>query len=71
MNQDRKIKEIVLKAMGQAISKSVAVTEIIKVILQFYFLIFVPLYRTTFDIFLENRKEYRGCTKILTSALSA
>ncbi|KAI4998104.1 hypothetical protein ZWY2020_053446 [Hordeum vulgare] len=28
--QDRKIKEIVLKAMGQAISKSVAVTEIIK-----------------------------------------
>uniref|UniRef100_A0A453HBV3 DNA/RNA-binding protein Alba-like domain-containing protein n=1 Tax=Aegilops tauschii subsp. strangulata TaxID=200361 RepID=A0A453HBV3_AEGTS len=28
--EDRKIKEIVLKAMGQAISKSVAVTEIIK-----------------------------------------
>jgi hypothetical protein len=37
LNQDRKIKEIVLKAMGQAISKSVAVTEIIKVILQFCF----------------------------------
>ena len=32
-NQERRIKEIVLKAMGQAISKSVAVTEIIKVIL--------------------------------------
>ncbi|TVU45183.1 hypothetical protein EJB05_04658, partial [Eragrostis curvula] len=30
INQDRKIKEIVLKAMGQAISKSVAVAEIIK-----------------------------------------
>ena len=29
--QEKKVKEIVLKAMGQAISKTVAIAEIIKV----------------------------------------
>jgi DNA-binding protein len=31
--QEKRVKEIVLKAMGQAISKTVAITEIIKVCL--------------------------------------
>lgn len=71
LNQDRRIKEIVLKAMGQAISKSVAVAEIIKVILHFCSLMFATLYATISDSFLENRKESLSCIKIPTSALSA
>jgi hypothetical protein len=31
LKQEKRVKEIVLKAMGQAISKTVAITEIIKV----------------------------------------
>jgi hypothetical protein len=74
LNQDRKIKEIVLKAMGQAISKSVAVTEIIKVILQFCFFscYYMPHWPEPYlTAFFENRKGSLGCTKIPTSVLSA
>jgi hypothetical protein len=74
LNQDRKIKEIVLKAMGQAISKSVAVTEIIKVILQFCFSHVITCrigQKPYLTAFFENRKGSLGCTKIPTSVLSA
>jgi len=37
--QEKKVKEIVLKAMGQAISKTVAIAEIIKVGFEFLFVL--------------------------------
>jgi len=72
-NQERRIKEIVLKAMGQAINKSVAVAEIIKVILllALYCCIFGQQINHIWQTFFWNRKESLGYIRIPISALSA
>jgi len=59
--QEKKVKEIVLKAMGQAISKTVAIAEIIKVGYDFLVLLspydFRYLFRALWPIYLSAEKE--------------
>jgi hypothetical protein len=45
-NQEKRVREIVLKAMGQAINKTVAIAEIIKVVeTLFTIVIFINMFR--------------------------
>lgn len=56
--QEKHAREIVFKAMGQAISKTVAIAEILKVVVLFKMF---PLSRVSFKIYAYSKREKKIC----------
>lgn len=71
--KERREKEIVLKAMGQAISKTVAIAEIIKVCINFHSVDRLKIFQRVADtLFLSlSRREFLSCIRIRLSAQPA